>query len=174
MNSDLLYNLSEGSHDAFRQIFSRYYSKVLGFCLSILKNHDAAEELTQIVFIKIWQKRGIFATVRNFEAYLFQMTKNTVFNYIKEQHFEYKDIADFDFVSKDKCEDKILYDEMSLLIDMIVDQMPAQRKKIVQMSRFQCLSNDEIALKLGLKKKTVENHLNLALKELKKQLSIIK
>lgn len=51
---------------------------------------------------------------------------------------------------------------------MVVENMPEQRQAVYRMSREQYLKNDEIAIKLGLQKKTVENHLNLALKDIKK------
>ena len=54
-----------------------------------------------------------------------------------------------------------------LLIKLIVDQMPEQRKKIFTMSRYQGLSNDQIAKSLGLSKHTIENNISLALKELR-------
>lgn len=56
---------------------------------------------------------------------------------------------------------------------MIVENMPQQRQAIYRMSREQHLKNEEIATKLGLQKKTVENHLNLALKEIKKALYLV-
>lgn len=58
--------------------------------------------------------------------------------------------------------------DTQLLIDMVVENMPQQRQMIYRMSREQHLKNDEIAQRLGLQKKMVENHLNLALKEIKK------
>ena len=62
---------------------------------------------------------------------------------------------------------------MQLLIDLTVNGMPAQRKQIYQLSRQQGLTNDEIAERLGIQKKTVENHLNLALKELRNVISMV-
>ncbi|EFV03466.1 sigma-70, region 4 [Segatella salivae DSM 15606] len=62
---------------------------------------------------------------------------------------------------------------MQLLIDMIVGNMPEQRQIIYRMSREQLLNNKEIATKLRIQKKTVENHLNLALKDIKKVLFLV-
>ena len=56
---------------------------------------------------------------------------------------------------------------MQLLIDLVVEAMPPQRRIVYKLSREVGLSNAEIAEKLQLTKKTVENHLNLALKELR-------
>ena len=58
--------------------------------------------------------------------------------------------------------------DTQLLIDMVVENMPQQRQMIYRMRREQQLKNDEISQRLGLQKKMVENHLNLALKEIKK------
>lgn len=64
--------------------------------------------------------------------------------------------------------DDVVAKDTQLLIDMVVENMPQQRQMIYRMSREQHLKNEEIALQLGIQKKTVENHLNLALKEIKK------
>lgn len=62
--------------------------------------------------------------------------------------------------------------DLQLLIDMTVENMPPQRQAVYKLSRVEGLSNDQIAEKLGLQKKTVENHLNLALGEIRKVLKM--
>lgn len=69
--------------------------------------------------------------------------------------------------------EEIVAKDTQLLIDMIVENMPPQRQTIYRMSREQHLKNEVIAQQLGLQKKTVENHLNLALKEIKKALYLM-
>ena len=63
--------------------------------------------------------------------------------------------------------------DTQLLIEMVVENMPEQRQTIYRMSREQHLKNEEIASRLGIQKKTVENHLNLALKDIKNELFLI-
>ena len=69
--------------------------------------------------------------------------------------------------------ENLVASDMQLLIDMIVGNMPEQRQIIYRMSREQLLNNKEIATKLRIQKKTVENHLNLALKDIKKVLFLV-
>ena len=64
-------------------------------------------------------------------------------------------------------------DDLQLLIDMVVDNMPSQRQAIYRMSREEGLSNEQIAEKMGLQKKTVENHINLALRDIREMLKIL-
>ena len=74
----------------------------------------------------------------------------------------------FEEETYDSPDEDLIAKDLQLLIDMVVENMPPQRKLIYQLSREAGLSNAEIAEKLELSKKTVENHLNLALKELRK------
>lgn len=71
-----------------------------------------------------------------------------------------------------ETDDNIQLKELELLISMVVEKMPAQRKKIYKMSRVSGMSNDKIAQVLGINKRTVENHLSQALADIRKVLSI--
>ncbi len=70
------------------------------------------------------------------------------------------------------AEDDLYAEELRLLIELNINKMPEQRRRIFQMSRNENMTNDEIAECLGITKKTVENQLSLALKELKKVISV--
>ncbi|CAK7053533.1 MAG: hypothetical protein PARBA_01894 [Parabacteroides sp.] len=59
-----------GSHEAFRQLFVRYYPKVRYFIFGLLKSEVESEDLAQDVFVKLWANREHFSEVRNFGAYL--------------------------------------------------------------------------------------------------------
>lgn len=103
------------------------------------------------------------------------MSKYTVINYISTKRVIPIDI-DFlsdRFANETSPHDEVVAKDTQLLIDMVVENMPPQRQAVYRMSREQCLKNDEIAQQLGLQKKTVENHLNLALKEIKKALYLM-
>ena len=62
--------------------------------------------------------------------------------------------------------------EIKLLIEMTVTQMPAQRRRIYILSRDKGISNEDIANQLNISKKTVENQLSLAFKEIRKVVSV--
>jgi RNA polymerase sigma-70 factor (ECF subfamily) len=67
--------------------------------------------------------------------------------------------------------DKLYAKEIELLVQYTIEQMPPQRKEIIKMSRYKGMSNAEISEALNLSIRTVERHIYLALKELKKALS---
>jgi RNA polymerase sigma-70 factor (ECF subfamily) len=94
------------------------------------------------------------------------MTRNAALNHIRggRQTINLSDISILD--DKD-IESEYQTKEKELLIRLTVEHMPPQRQRIFKMSREQGISNDDIALKLGISKKTVENNITLALRELR-------
>ena len=171
----LTQELAAGSRQAFQEIFMRYYPKVRYFVLGLVKSEEDAEDLAQDVFAKLWTNRATFAEVRNLGVYLFVLSRNMTYNYIEARQLRQKWLYDRPFEEKDEhspYEDLIAKD-LTLLVELVVEGFPPQRKTIYKLSREAGLSNAEIAEKLGLQKKTVENHLNLALKELRKVLLLI-
>ena len=73
--------------------------------------------------------------------------------------------------TSDTAEDNLFAKEISLLIEMVVSEMPKQRQLIYRLSKEQGLSNEEIASKLGISKRSVENQISMALKEIKRAIS---
>ena len=67
---------ASGSHEAFHKIFKLFYPKVYAFIRGFIKDLDDSEDLTQIVFIKLWNKRAIFHKVHHFDSYLFMLTRS--------------------------------------------------------------------------------------------------
>lgn len=174
IEKETVLRMAQGDKNAFCAIFHKFYPKIHQFALMLLKNPEDADDVSQMVFMKMWVKRERFTAIDDFDSYLFILTKNTVINYIAAKKVipmnldELPDQPDAIIPS-----DHIIAKDTQLLIDMVVENMPKQRQTIYRMSREQHLSNEEIAQQLGLQKKTVENHLNLALKEVKKALYLM-
>lgn len=175
ISQETIGKLIQGEHRAFRLVFKTFYPKVYGFALGFLKDADDADDMAQTVFLRLWTHRESLANVQNLDAYLYTITKNTVLNHIASQKAFMIDISTMRDLGADHAStlEQIEAQDLQLLVDMIVENMPNQRQKVYRMSREQGLSNDEIAEQLGLQKKTVENHLNLALGEIRKMLKIL-
>lgn len=167
--------LAEGDWRSFQLLFARYYPKVRVFLYNLLKNWDDADDVAQEIFAKVWVRRDAFATVHNFRTYLFVLSKNMAFNYIETQSIQKKYENDVIFDEKEDLSpyEELVAKDMRILIDLAVEQMPPQRRLVYELSRKAGLSNAEIAERLRLSKKTVENYINAALKELRKVVSFL-
>lgn len=166
--------LQNGNHEAFEEIFLAYFDKVKCLLNGLLRSESDAEELTQDIFVKLWMNRQSINPSKTFSTYLYTIARNTALNYLKHKLVEenYKNsFNDLDVESADASDEILFAKEIRLLVEMTVCRMPAQRRRIYQMSREGGLSNSEIAEKLELSKKTVENQISLALQEIKRVIS---
>lgn len=164
---EALYN---GDRKAFEKIFLTYFDKIKWFLNGFLKSESEAEELTQDIFVKLWINRQSINSQKPFDTYLYTIARNTALNYLKHKLVEEKFKSSYSSLNSDlECgSDEILFaKEINLLVEMALCKMPLQRRRIYQMSRHDSCSNEDIALQLGISKRTVENQLSLAIKELK-------
>ncbi len=170
-DNDIFANFARGDTDAFRKIFGMFYPKIYSFAKRLIQDQEEAKDVTQKIFIRIWVNREKFLDVQDYDSYIFILSKYTILNHIKGK----KKIPDRnppgDIRDSRSPEDKVEMLDIRKKVDSIVGKMPKQRRLIFRMSRILGLKNEEIARELGLSKKTVENHINLALKEIRKELS---
>jgi len=165
--------IKKGQTHAFDQLFDRYSQPLYRFSKSLLKNHEDAEEVVQEVFFRIWKKRDELNERRSFQSFLFSIAYNLIIDQfrqrVKDQKYE-------QFLIKKAKQNylnpgnELEYKELKKQVNKAITELPKRRKKIYQLSRERGLSYKEIAGRLHIKPKTVENHINLALKYIRKQL----
>lgn len=173
-NDALLIKLKNGEASAFEEIYNQYRSKIYSYALKLCKSTVIAEEITQEVFIKIWQKRDQLNPELHFGAYLKKIVLNDVLNHLKKVARE-KTLQDelFSYLStiKNSSEDRLLEKELLKTYEEAIAQLPPQKKIIYQLSRNEELTHDEIAQKLNISKNTVKNHMVEATKFIRQYVS---
>ena len=142
-----------------------------------MQSQEEAEDISQDVFLTLWNNRLSLNSISNFKAYLFRICKNAAYRHIEcallFKSYQQREAEKMSIIPEsNETDDNIQLKELELLISMVVEKMPAQRKKIYKMSRVSGMSNDKIAQVLGINKRTVENHLSQALADIRKVLSI--
>lgn len=165
-SKNILCDIASGDTEAFKTLFEMFYPKVKVFLVKLLKDDKASEDIAQDIFVKLWSMGPSLPEISSFNAYLYRMTKNAALNYLRDRKPSV-DISELLIMCDGDIEQEYYRKEKELLVRLAVEQMPSQRKRIFTMSRYQGKTNDEIAKTLGLSKHTVENHLTLALKELR-------
>lgn len=172
INEDTLKALRAGSHQAFEEIFTTYYNKTKFFITGYIKSEADAEELTEDLFVNLWENRESIDTNKSFGAYLHAIARNTALNYLKHKFVRESYQNNFSLSENTyTSEDELIAKETALLIEMAVEKLPEQRKKIYLLSRNEGLRNEEIAIRLNTTKRNVESQLSLTLKELRQVVS---
>lgn len=164
---NILKRISEGDKNAFQELFREYYGKTSSFLMNFLHDEAVCQDLTQEIFVKVWTMRHILPEVRSFNSYLYRMAKNAALNYLRGAYREIQGDR-FDVEDDVLLEDALTAKQKLEIVGNAISSMPKKRRSIFIMSRIFGLSNDRIAEQMKISKKTVENHINLAGKELRK------
>lgn len=162
--------IRDGDRFAFRQFYNLYSRKVFGFALSYLKSKSEAEEIIQAVFVKIWETRSGIQDNLSLKSYLYKITVNHIYNYLKYKKVRSGTIADGPEEPDNSTLESIYFNSLVENVSNLVEQLPEQRKLIFKLSRQEGLSYEEIAGRLQISIRTVESQVYKALKYLKKHL----
>jgi len=171
---EVIEQIRDGSKDAFRLMFDEVGPKIYAFALSYLKNEFEAEELLQEVFLKLWEVRSSLDSSRNLKSFLFKICINLIYDFIRRKNIEqvYLDYSEKNNPSSgDNTWHEVIYNDMLNNLQQLIAAMPEQRQRIFRMSKEDGLSNEEIADRLNLSKRTVENQLYRAVSFLKDKIN---
>lgn len=166
----LIKKIRKGDEKSFERLYYFYCERLFYFALKYLKTQEAAEELVQEIFVKLWEIRADLDPEKSFNSFLFTIAKNTIFNQFRKKINEDAYLEHLKYYldrTHNKTENDIILADMKKRIDKCIAGLPPQRKKIYLMSREGGLSYKEIAKELEISEKTVEAHIRLALKTIR-------
>lgn len=170
----LLKKVAEGDENAFRILFDRHWSNIHGLALAYFKSAVIADEIVQDVFLKIWLNRGILTKVKKFEAFLYTIARNHIYNELRKM------LKDERFAENLKIhyqnsprtpEDDFEDVESESLLHEAIAQLPPQQQAVFRLSRDQGMSQEEIARHLNITIHTVKSHMNKALRSIQDYIS---
>lgn len=169
-------NTSKGyiyANSNFEQLFEQWNRKIYNYTLVKTKSVFIAEEVVQRVLIKLWNNLKNKNIEINIEAQIFCLTKSTIIDVLKIENRRKHHSLESSKTQRQYQETPFdIYNikELQAAIDNQIFKMPKIRRQVFMLSRKEQLSYREISKKLDITVKTVENHINLALKQLRKNL----
>ncbi|WP_345231947.1 RNA polymerase sigma-70 factor [Olivibacter ginsenosidimutans] len=167
---DTLHLLQKGDEGVFEGVFKQHFNPLHAYAYTILKDTVAAEEVVQSLFLKLWEKRSHLAIRTSLRSYLYRATYNDCMNKIKhgqvkqkhEDHLVYTHNSSYEHTANQLHEN-----ELKRELTKALGLLPEKCRIIFQMSRFEELKYQEIADRLEISIKTVENQMGKALKILR-------
>ena len=160
--------LRQGDKESFRELVNSRYSLYLSFANALLKDTDAAKDIVQNVFLKLYLHRDRLDANGNLHALILRSIRFEVSNYLRLGFNSRRETAVPDTEGGSTPLQSLYYDEISTLVSDTVASMPDRRRQVFEMNRFRGMSNREIASALGISVRTVEKHMDLALRDLRR------
>lgn len=156
---------------AFRQLFMLLAESLKNFAFSIVHSREQAEEITEDVFVNLWQARSTLDSINNLQVYLYVAARNTALNYLYKQSGRYPhdfvDLARVEIAATDPDPEQIfISSEMRRRIDEVIQALPPKCKLIFRLAKEDRLRYREIASILNISVKTIDSQLAIALKKI--------
>ena len=173
IESKLIRDLIRGDSLAFDELYGHYYNKVYSFSNKYLQNKQDAEEIVQVVFIKVWENRDKLKEIRNLNAWLFTITFNEIRKIFRKIAMERQQMERINLSSvfeDNSVLSEIEFNDLMTRAGDIINRIPSRQKTVLLLSIKEGLTSNEISRKLNISKRTVENHLSNARGVLKKVL----
>jgi RNA polymerase sigma-70 factor (ECF subfamily) len=178
-DQQLLQKMIAGDELALARLFGKYKGLIYHFVMKYVNSPLLAEDLTQEVFIKIWENRTNLLAVTSFKSYLFTVAKNHTLNSMKaafRSEAALGLVVNSFIAARNSTEDELIHQEYLAFLRRILESLPPRTREIFYMCREQEKTYDEVAQELGISRNAVKNHMVASMKalsfSLKKELGI--
>lgn len=154
---------------ALWQLHKHYFHRLCAYVLSFVQLKEAAEEVTNDVFVDIWQRRHLLGKVNQPEMYLFVCAKNKAILYLKKKPLTFESADNIRDIACELAMDpyeQLIHSEMLKHINQAIAALPSKCRMIFRLVKENNLKYREVAELLDLSEKTVENQMVIALKKL--------
>ncbi|MEO7533146.1 MAG: RNA polymerase sigma-70 factor [Ferruginibacter sp.] len=160
-----------GDDIAFGTLYKNYYFSVSKLVLRYVMSPELAEDISQEIFIKIWESRARLSEIQCFRSYLFIVLRNYTLNILKTAARNEVGLAEIIHhyqAARINTEEEILDKEYQRFLNRTLDKLPPRSKEVFNLCRRQSKSYPEVALQLGISRNAVKNHMVHSMKIIKK------
>lgn len=163
----LLQQLIAGDESGFAGLYDLYNRPIYNFIIKFVHSVPLAEDLTQEVFIKIWENRLYLQGVKSFKAYLYTVARNHTLNSLKvvfRSEAAIGEVINSFIDTRSAVEEDILHKEYLEFLKKTMDSLPERTRQIFKLCREQEKTYDEVAKSLNISRNAVKNHMVQSMK----------
>lgn len=165
----------------FSRVYSIYFPKLVRFAREFVLSTEDAENIIQDIFIYLWEHQEILGSLSNLNAFLFVLVKNKCIDFIRQKKLLEQKREEFEMVMDKELqlkmyalqqfdENALSTDDIEVILNNAINSLPEKCREVFILSRMEGLKYREIAERLNISTKTVENQIITALKKLRIEL----
>lgn len=171
-HNSFILNLKKGDIRTFQNIYNSYYPRIYSFCLKLLPSAEEAREVVQKVFIALWEQRDQVDETKSLTSYIYAITRYTAYQHFKKLVYHkavFESMTSSEGAFPETERDDLLFNELTKILNRIIEQLPPQRRMIFRLNRFYNLTYKVIAKQLNITENTVDTQIRRALEFIRKE-----
>lgn len=177
-DEDLWTVLQEGNLVALDVLYDRYSVQAYSLAYKILANRDEAEDITQEVFVSLWQKKSYQPSRGAFKSFLMTMVRSRSIDKVRRRGSRHRFLQRWQRASTAHQEtappmDAVAHDEQALLVQEALSSLSASEREVLEIAYYKGASQSQIAKQLNLPLGTVKSRSRKALKKLRQRLHFL-
>jgi RNA polymerase sigma-70 factor (ECF subfamily) len=168
-DSDLMIQVREGRVAALGELFERHHAALYRFCLRMTGNRAESEDLVQDVFMRMLKHRTTFKPDQGFPPWMYRIAHNVAVDYLRRSSRAPQAEPDLEDRPADlpPSDERVLEREQAALLRRALLELPADRREVLLLSRYELKSYEEVAEALGISVGTVKTRAHRAIKQLR-------
>lgn len=157
--------MSENRKEQFKLRFEKYYPMLCKIANGYIADQDDCEDIVQTLFINVWDKQKDALPEEEMLAYMKVAIRNNCLTFLNNNK-TYEKVSDNENALRLITDDSenIPTTDYKLLLENVLKEMPPKCREVFKMSKLQKMKYKEIAERLNISEKTVENHIGKAIK----------
>jgi RNA polymerase sigma-70 factor (ECF subfamily) len=163
-----------GDDSAFETLVRRKTSKVYGLCYRVIGNGEDAKDISQLVFLKLWENLGKYDPQYAFDTWLYRIVTNVAIDFMRNKQSRDNAVNSNLRLVKTTADAEqtvtVQRKEVEAVFSAVSNVLSPKQKTIFVMSEMEDLRSSEIARILGCRESTVRNHLFNSRKLMQQQL----
>jgi RNA polymerase sigma-70 factor (ECF subfamily) len=166
-----------GDHDAFAQLYREYMSAMIGFAFRFVRSVQIAEDITEDVFVAVWERRLTWEPRHGARAYLFHAVRTRALNDLRDRATakRLETIAPLDNDNSSlslPVDDQLDIEQRVAAARAVIATFPEMRRRIMELRWYNGLAIDEIAVIMEMNRAAVDQHLSRGLRALRTLLRV--
>ncbi len=170
-DKQLFQRVSESDEQAFSLVFDRYWPQVYGTTLHLTKQTELARDLSQDIFIRLWENRDRLSEVANPSSYVYTLSRNLVIDHLRRKVFTPSNtefLLNYFQSGTATPQDKMEFRELDDLLKKAIDALHGKVKEVFILSRDERLTHEQIAARLGISVVSSKTYIVRALQQIRK------
>ena len=172
---DLICALRSGQVQALSLLYDRYSRLVYGLALKILANSEEAEDITQDIFLALWQRQTYNPNRGSLGSFLTTMTRSRAIDKLRSRGTRYRFLLRWEGMTRSETVTAAPLEQASLkersqIIYTALEQLPSNERQVLEIAYYEGLSQSEIAKRLEIPLGTVKTRSRQGLLKLRQAL----